>query len=151
MLKQTVLSVLPVLTAILASGCGPQIVPVTSFRPVAALSDDCDSIRLTTSPAQTGPGSVAIQLATGVGSPWWKEIHCTIISTGRTCGGLHANDGPSTAPGQIVLFPHELSDARLVFTKPKFLGVATDVYQIVDLSPLANQQALFTWVRDRCP
>lgn len=131
---------------------GPRVVSVTEFTPVATLSDDCDLIRLTRSEGLSGqPGSVVIRLATGAGSPWWKEIKCEFMSNRRSCGRLHANDGPSTAPGEIILLASELDDARLIFTKPKRLGVATDVYQMVGLTPLANNQVLFTWERDRCP
>lgn len=131
-------------------GGGPPVISLTGFTPVASLSDDCDLIRLTRTEGQFGhPGSVVITLATGTGSPWWKEIKCEI--NGEPCGRLHANDGPSTAPGELFFAPHELRDARLIFTKPKTLGVATDVYQIIGLEGLANNRALFTWERDRCP
>lgn len=130
----------------------PVTVVLTSFNPVANLCDDCDSIRLTAAqPSSRGPGSVVIRLANGAGSPWWKEIRCQLRSTTRSCGTLHANDGPSTASGEIFLAPDEIADASLTFTKPKTFGVATDVYVINDLTGLTNQTALFTWERDRCP
>lgn len=133
--------------------CGPnrpEAIHTSMFTPVANLSDDCDSIRLTLSQATTGPGGATIRLATGSGSPWWKEIRCEIISTRAPCGLLRAGDGPSTAPGEIVLSATQLSTARLIFTKPKFGGARTDVYALFGLESLANNTALFTWERDRC-
>ena len=130
----------------------PQAIHTEMFSPVANLSDDCDSIRLTLNQASVGvPGSAAIGLATGPGSPWWKAVRCEIISTGASCGSLRAGDGPSTASGEIVLSPIQLSTARLIFTKPKRLGAATDVYAVFGLERLADNRALFTWERDRCP
>lgn len=130
---------------------GPPVITITSLPSGGAGADDCDTIRLTRSDGRAGhPGSVVIRLATGSGSPWWKEINCEVISTRVPCGRLHANDGPSTATGEIFVPSVELRDVRLIFIKPKVLGVATEVYQMIGLEPLANSTALFTWDRDRC-
>jgi hypothetical protein len=144
------------LVASLGGSCqGPPVVPLSAFNPGSSIPnpDDCDSIRLTRiGETRSGfPGSTVIRLATGSSSPWWKEIKCEITRTHMSCGRLHANDGPSTAPEEIFLFPHELNGARLIFTKPKTAGSPADVYQVVGLEGLANNTVLFTWERDRCP
>lgn len=125
----------------------PRTIQLSSFSPVASPGDDCDSIRLNTlqSPS-SGPGSTEIFLET-LPRIDWKALELYI--GGRKAGTIEAQDG-SRAPERLIVAPHELSEAQLLFYKAKFLGIHTRMYQINGLEGLANQQATFVWERDRC-
>lgn len=125
----------------------PRTILLSSFNPVASLQDDCDSIRLTAmQPSAAGPGSVEIFLHT-LPRIDWKAIELFI--SGSRVAILEAQNG-SHAPGSIVVAPHQLDDAQLVFLKAKTFGVHTKMYQINGLASLANHRATFIWERDRC-
>ncbi len=110
--------------------------------------DDCDQIFVrSVGQSMSGPGSVEILLENN--SPWWKALE--LFVDGSRGPGLRAPDGPSQAPGSpLVVFPNEFDSAQLVFVKPKFLGVATCVYQLTSWSNLANHRVVFTWQRQSC-
>ena len=115
------------------------------------LRDDCDEILLVPEGNSTaGPGSVEIAIQTGTdrGETWWKGLQLFI--DGREAQSIKAEGNGGRSAGFMPILPNELPTAQLLFVKPKFLGVATTVYQAVGLNQLVNRRVVLLWRRDRC-
>ena len=130
-------------------------VPADGSRPDitggSALRDDCDEILLVPESASSaGPGSVEIALQTGTdrGETWWKGLQ--LFVDGQLAQSIKAEGNGQRSSSFLTIMPNELPTAQMVFVKPKFLGAATNVYQVVSLERFANRRVLLLWRRDRC-
>lgn len=117
----------------------------------SSLRDDCDEILLVPEGnSSAGPGSVEIALQTGTdrGETWWKGLQLWI--DGQMPQAIKAEGKGGRSSDFLRIMPNELATAQIVLVKPKFLGAATNVYQIIGLERLANRRVLLLWRRDRC-
>jgi hypothetical protein len=116
-----------------------------------ANGDDCDIIEMVSSP----PGSIAsgggveVQIQTADQAPWWKAIE--LFVDGRQAPYNARAEGSGGVSSSLPVLPDELARAQLVLVKPKFLGAATRVYQVVGLDRAAGRSVTFIWRRDHCP
>lgn len=107
-------------------------------------SDDCDDIRVITSPQRGSLTAISLRTAPGM---WGKTVELFVDDRRR---GTLVAPGGGRAPSTVPVPPGELHKAQLHFVKPKVLGVPTGVYQIVGLGRFAGQDIDIFWARDRC-
>lgn len=114
---------------------GQQICP---FRNLA----DGDDISMTASNGSyLQPWQTVITLAKGPNVTWWKEVRA-VRNDGSIAGAITADTGSQS------MTIDTRTTAALVFSKAKFLGVHTAVYDLRGLSTMGGAYVNLTWLKD---
>ena len=90
--------------------------------------------------AQLQPWQLQLSLSKGPSVTWWKEVKA-VRNDGSVAGVL---DG--STPGTITIDTR--TTVALVFSKAKFLGVHTAVYDLRGLGTMGGANVNLTWLSD---
>jgi len=115
--------------------------------------DDCDEIEVVKLPregqaAEARGIEVVLETADGGPVPWWKAIDLYVDGRKSPYNAVAEGNGHTSQP--LTIDSEDLLTAQLVLVKPKELGVATGMYQVLGLDGAAGRTLKFTWKRDHC-
>src|SRR5262245_49544154 len=123
-------------------------------HPVVVLQDflrqrrlpDGDIVALQVSRASSNQ-VVEFVLRTDPGIGWWKEIK-VVDRRGRELGRRDLEPGMHRPTTPLIIPVRALDGARVIFSKAKFLGIHTEMYEMHGCSSQAGRRLTFTWRRD---
>ena len=105
-----------------------------------------DSDKITTRVERGTPGQVQLRLHAAENVRWWKEIKMFGRSGNAIGQDYTVDDRKSTVV--LTFTTADLDGAALVFSKAKFLGIHTGIYEVHNLARLDGQLREFEWIRD---